>query len=74
MFFITFLCKYRKGFITQYVLLTLTEERKISIDKKELNGTVLMDLAKALDTINKLLNAKLHGYGFSNKDFNLFIS
>ena len=60
------LCGYRKGFSTQHAIISLLERWKCSIDKKGFGGAVLMDLAKAFDTLNHdLLIAKLHAYGFS---------
>ena len=56
---------YRKGFSTQHALLSLIEKWKKVLDNKEYGGAILMDLSKALDTINyDLLIAKLHVYGF----------
>ena len=61
-----FLCGYRKGFSTQYALLTLIERSEFCLDKQGFAGALLMDLSKAFDTINhELLIAKLHAYGFS---------
>ena len=61
-----FLCGYKKGFSTQYALLTLTERWKFCLDKQGFAGALLMDLSKAFDTINhELLITKLHAYGFS---------
>ena len=38
------------------------------LDGKGYGGAVLMDLSKAFETINfRLLLAKLHAYGFTNK-------
>ena len=61
-----FLCGYRKGFSTQYALLTLIERWKFCLDKQGFAGALLMDLSKAFDTINHELHiAKLRAYGFS---------
>ena len=59
-----FMCGYRKGYNAQHALLKMLEKWKISLDKGEFDGAVLMDLSKAFDTINyDLLIAKLHAYG-----------
>merc|ERR1712096_425564 len=59
-----YLCGYRKKYICQIALVSMTERMKMSGDKKEYSGAVLMDLSKALDTINhELLVAKMHAYG-----------
>ena len=61
-----YLCGYRKGFNTQYALLSLIEKWKKTLDNKGYTGAILMDLSKAFDTINhELLIAKLYAYGFS---------
>ena len=58
-----FLCGYRKGFSTQYALLTLIERWKFCLDKQGFAGALLMDLSKAFDTINhELLNYLLLNY------------
>ena len=58
-----FLCGYRKGFSTQYALLTLIERWKFCLDKQGFAGALLMDLPKAFDTINhELLNYLLLNY------------
>ena len=45
------------------------------LDKKEYVGAILMDLSKALDTINnKLLAAKLNAYGFRKETPKLIFS
>ena len=63
-----FLCGYRKGFSTQYALLSLIERWRLCLDKEGFAGALLIDLLKAFDTINhELLIAKLHAYGFSIK-------
>ena len=60
-----YLCGYRKGFNTQYTLLSLIEKWEKELDNKGYAGAILMDLSKAFDTINhKLLIAKLYAYGF----------
>ena len=63
-----YLCGYRKGYNSQYALLTMIEKWKMSVDNRGLAGGILMDLSKAFDTINhQLLIAKLFAYSF-NKD------
>ena len=69
------LCGYRKGFSTQYTLLSLLEKWKQTIDNKGFAGVVLMDLSKVFDTLNlELLIAKLHGYGFGKEFLMLLLS
>ena len=46
------LCGYRKGFSTQYALLSLIERWRLCLDKQGFAGALLMDLSKAFDTIN----------------------
>ena len=66
---------YRKGFNTQYALLSLIEKWKKELDNKGYAGAILMDLSKAFDTINnELLIAKLYAYGFSKDAFKLINS
>ena len=63
-----YLCGYRKGFSTQYALLSLIERWKKILDEKGFGGAVLMDLSKAFDTLNyKLLVPKLSADGFNNE-------
>ena len=67
-FLSSFLCGYRKGYNSQTALLGLIEKWKKSLDKKGYAGAILMDLSKALDTINHgLLISKLNTYGFGLK-------
>ena len=60
------MCRYRKGYNTQYALMALLEEWKQSVYKHGYTGAMIMDLPKAFDTINfELMIAKLHAYGFT---------
>ena len=70
-----FLCGYRKGFSTQYALLTLIERWKLCLDKQDFAGALLMDLSKTFDTINhELPVAKLHAYVFSTDAVEFLLS
>ena len=69
------LCGYRKGYSTQYALLSLIEKWKQMLDKQGYAAAIIMDLSKAFDTINhELLLAKLHAYGFDKKALRLIRS
>ena len=58
-----YLFGYRKGYATQYALLSLLEKWNQCRDKNGFSAAILMDLSKAFDTINHdLLIAKLHSY------------
>ena len=70
-----YLCGYRKGFSTQYALLSVLKRWKKIPDKKGFGGAVLMDLSKAFDTLNhELLIAQFSGHGFSNESLKLIQS
>ena len=70
-----FLCGYRKGFSTQYALLSLIERWRLCLDKQDFTGALLMDLSKAFDTINhEILVAKLHASGFSIEALKVLLS
>ena len=59
---------YRVQYISNYILLRLTEHWKKAIDENFVAGRVIMDLSKEFHSIpHDLLIAKLHAYGFSKK-------
>ena len=58
-FFSPYLCGFRKGTFT-----SLIEKWKSSLDQNGYAGSVLMDLSKAFDTLNREL---LIAYGFDKK-------
>ena len=61
-----FQCGFRKGYSTQYYLLSMLEKWKSAVDKGKLFGALLTDPSKAFDCLShKLLLAKPHAYGFS---------
>ena len=70
-----YLCGYRKGFNTQYTLLSVIEKWKETLDGKGYTGAVLMDLSKAFDTINhELLIANLYAFRLSKDALKLIFS
>ena len=69
------LCRCRKGYNTQAVLISMLEKWKLSIDNKGFAVGILMDLSKAFDAINhQLLLAKLHAHGFSKQTLAIMCS
>ena len=67
-----FLCGFRKSYSTQHALLNLLKHWQESLDKKDIVGTVLMDLSKAFDSLpHDLLLAKLAAYGFDKTSLRL---
>ena len=70
-----YLCGYRKGYNSQYALLSMIEKWKKSLDNHGIASGILMDLSKAFDTINhELLIAKLHAYGFNKNALELILN
>ena len=62
--FSIFLCGFRKNHSTQDALVHLLNSWQNSLDKKNIIGTLLMDLSKAYDCLpHDLLIAKLAAYG-----------
>ena len=47
-----YLCGYRKGYSTQYCLLSMLEKWKKALDKHHVAGGLLTDLSKAFDCLN----------------------
>ena len=65
-FFSPYLCGYRKGFSTQFALISLIEKWRKYFDNKGYTSAVLMDLSKAFNTINyELLIAKYMPMGLA---------
>ena len=66
---------YRKGYSPQQALVAMLEKWRISLYKGGYGGGVIMDLSKALDTLDHdLLIAKLHSYGFDKNSLSLIKS
>ena len=63
-----YLCGFRKGYSTQYCLLSMLEKWKKALDKHNVAGGLLTDLSKSFDCLNHdLFIAKLEAYGFDDK-------
>ena len=61
-----FVFAYRKSFGSNRVLTTLTEDRKKSLDNKDIVGNALTDVSKAFDYIPRdVLITKMSAYRFS---------
>ena len=59
-------CGFRKGYSTQYCLLSMLEKCKSAVDKGKIFGALLTDLSNAFYCISqKLIFEKLRAYGFS---------
>ena len=71
-----FLHSYRQGFSTQTALVCLIEKCKWYLDENSFAVAILMDLSKALDTINwDFLNCETsYGYGFGKNVLGLVYS
>ena len=70
-----FITDFDKSYGTQHSLVTMLENWKNALDKKEYSRALLMDLPMAFDTINyDLLLVKLNSNGFSINTLNLMSS
>ena len=57
---------FRKGFSTQYSLVTMLERLKGAVDDKKVFGALWTDLSKAFDCLShELIIAKPNAYGFN---------
>ena len=69
------LCGFRKGFSTQYALLSMLEKFKKALDKNDSCGALLTDLSKAFFCLShNLIIAKLHAYGFNISSLKYILS
>ena len=74
-FLCSYLCGYGKNLNTEQALLAIIENWKKALDNKGFEGALLMDLSKAVGTINHaLLIPKLHVNGFSNDSLKFLYS
>ena len=66
---------YRKGYISQHILIANFEKWKKNLDKRGECGALFVDLSKAFDCLqHDLLLAKLNAYGFDYKSLKLISS
>ena len=65
-FYSKYQCRFRKGYSTQYCVLTMLEKWKKCINRGKVFGAFLMELSKAFDCFqHELLTLKLNAYGFN---------
>ena len=63
---------YRKKYSCEVTLLTLVEEWKQAVDRKELVTALPADMSKAFDSLCPALTIKkLKAYGFGNRSLDL---
>ena len=61
--FLKYLTGFQKSHNTQLSLLRMTESRKAQLNNSAKVGTIIMDLAKAFNSLNNNLPTKLKAYG-----------
>ena len=68
-------CGFRKGYSTQYCLLSMLEKWKSAVDKGKYFSALLTYLSKAFNCIShEHILAKLHAFGFSLRALRLIHS
>ena len=66
---------FRRKYLTNHALLSITESIRYSIDNNEFGCVVFIDLKKAFDTVNhSILLLKLHHYGIRSVAYDWFQS
>jgi hypothetical protein len=69
------LCAFRNGYSCQTLLIKCIEDWKCALDKKELIGTMFMDLSSAFDCLpHSLLISKMYAYGLNTSACELVFS